>query len=277
MTNTLINCRGRLIDLSQPAIMGILNVTPDSFFDGGKFNEEKHRRNHVEKMINDGALFIDIGGATSKPGSKPVAAEEEWRRVLPALKMMASQFPETTVSIDTYHPEVANNAFKEGASIINDITAGRNEKMFEIAAANSMPYIMMHMQGNPQTMQENPLYENVTSEVIQFFVTRIEKARHAGIKDIIIDPGFGFGKTNEHNFQLLKELSHFSILGLPIMAGLSRKSMINRTLDIKAVDALNGTTVLNTVALMNGAKILRVHDVREAAEAIKLLQSLNNI
>ena len=274
--NTLLNCQGRILDLTQPVVMGILNVTPDSFFDGGKFNDENNIRMHVEKMLTDGASIIDIGAASSRPGAAPLSAEDEWMRLKPILKLLTKQFPDAFLSIDTFHSEVAGRSIDSGAKMINDITAGgTDDRMLKLLSGKNVPYIMMHMQGTPQTMQIDPQYENVSLEVIRFFVKKIENAFNHGIKDTIIDPGFGFGKTLAHNFSLLNDLSHFKVLNRPILVGLSRKSIINATLKIKAQEALNGTTVLNTIALLKGASILRVHDVKEAVEAIKLFSALN--
>ena len=276
--NTLLNCQGRILDLTQPVVMGILNVTPDSFFDGGKFNDENNIRMHVEKMLTDGASIIDIGAASSRPGAAPLSAEEEWMRLKPILKLLTKQFPDAFLSIDTFHSEVAARSIDSGATMINDITAGgTDDRMLKLLSGKNVPYIMMHMQGTPQTMQIDPRYENVSLEVIRFFVKKIENAFNHGIKDTIIDPGFGFGKTLAHNFSLLNDLNNFKVLNRPILVGLSRKSIINATLKIKAQEALNGTTVLNTIALLKGASILRVHDVKEAVEAIKLFSSLNNL
>lgn len=271
MINTLLNCRGRILDTSKPVIMGILNVTPDSFFDGGKFSDENNIRTHVAKMVGEGAAIIDVGGVSSKPGSTMVTEKEEWSRLLPALKLLTKEFPDILVSVDTCRSGIALKSIESGAVMINDISGGVfDKKMFNALGGRDVPYIMMHMQGTPETMQKNPVYENVTNNVISFFVQQLKEARNAGIKDIIIDPGFGFGKTVEHNFQLLDDLSAFKILHCPIMAGLSRKSMINKTLSIKPEEALNGTTILNTIALLKGASILRVHDVKEAAQAATL-------
>ncbi|MEP7264649.1 MAG: dihydropteroate synthase [Bacteroidota bacterium] len=270
MKPLLINCRGKLLDISSPVVMGILNSTPDSFYDGGKFNEESDRKARVEKMLSDGAAIIDIGAVSSRPGAADVSEKAEWERLIPVLLMMQKYFPDAIVSVDTFRATIAKQAMEEGASVINDITAGKDPEMLKTVAAYHAPYIMMHMQGNPETMQKNPQYEDVTKEVMQFFVDRVMDARSAGINDIIIDPGFGFGKNADHNFSLLKHLGLFKVIG-PVMAGLSRKSVINKTLQIKAAEALNGTTVLNTIALMNGACILRVHDVKEAVECVKLV------
>lgn len=276
MINTLLNCRGRILNIAQPLAIGILNVTPDSFFDGGKFNDENNIFLQAGKMVAEGASVIDIGAVSSRPGAIEISEAEEWQRLEPALKLLTKKFPQLIISVDTCRSSIANKAISAGASIINDISGGiYDPHMFEVLGKLNVPYIMMHMQGTPQTMQAHPSYENVTIDLISFFTKQIQEARACGIKDIIIDPGFGFGKTTSHNFQLLKELSYFKVLNCPLLVGLSRKSMINQTLGIKAAQALNGTTVLNTIALMNGADFLRVHDVKEAIEAIKLTSLLH--
>jgi dihydropteroate synthase len=275
-TPMTINCKGRLLDLSEPLVMGILNLTPDSFHDGGKYNDVDEILRHTEQMLTEGADIIDIGGMSSKPGSKIISIEEELKRVIEPIKAIHARFPDAILSIDTIHAEVAGLAISHGASIVNDISAGTmDEAMIPTVARLGSPYIIMHMQGTPETMQVAPSYTYVVTEVIDYLAERIRACRIAGIKDVIIDPGFGFGKNNEHNFQLLKGLSLFKILSCPILAGLSRKSMITKTLGIKNADALNGTTVLNTIALLHGASILRVHDVKEAREAVKLVKKLN--
>jgi dihydropteroate synthase len=270
MKSQFINCRGKLLDISSPLVMGILNVTPDSFYDGGKFSEESDRKAKVEKMLSEGAAIIDIGAVSSRPGASEISEDVEWERLLPVLRMMQQHYPAAIVSVDTFRAEIARKSILEGAALINDITSGGDEKMMQTVAENHVPFIMMHMQGKPQSMQKNPQYSDVAHDVIDYFTERIFLARSMGIADIIIDPGFGFGKTTEHNFSLLKNLDLFKIHDCPVMAGLSRKSMINKTLDIKAADALNGTSVLNTISLMKGAMLLRVHDVKEAVECVKL-------
>ena len=270
-----INCKGRLLDLSTPLVMGILNLTPDSFHDGGMYSDIDAILRHTEQMLTEGADIIDIGGMSSKPGNKIIAIEEELNRVIEPIKAIYERFPAAILSIDTVHAEVAQQAVESGVSIVNDISSGTlDEEMIPTVARLGTPYIIMHMQGTPETMQDSPLYTNVVTEVMDQLAERVKTCRLAGIKDIIIDPGFGFGKTNEHNFQLLKALSLFKMLGCPILTGLSRKSMITKTLGIKNADALNGTTVLNTVALLTGANILRVHDVKEAKEAVKLVTEI---
>lgn len=269
---SILNCRGQLLNVSSPLVMGILNVTPDSFFDGGKFNEETNMLKQAEKMLQEGAAIIDIGAVSTRPGANEISEEEEIKRLIQAVKLIHKNFPSAILSVDTYRSLVAEMAIENGAAIINDVSAGTfDNKMLETIVRLQVPYIMMHIQGTPQTMQQNPTYENVTLDIIRFFVKRLEKLRSIGVKDIIIDPGFGFGKTVEHNYELLANLRSFEIFDCPIMVGLSRKGMINKVLDTKPENALNGTTIVNTIALMNGATILRVHDVKEAVEAIKII------
>ena len=266
-----INIRGRLFDLSKPRVMGILNVTPDSFYDGGVHNEINKIEDHVNKMVNDGMDILDIGGYSSKPGAKNISVDEELSRVIPILKHIRKMFPELVISIDTFRSKIASTSLDEGADIINDISGGTLDKnMMSIVAKNNCPYILMHMQGNPQNMQNDPSYENVTLEIIQYLAQRIKIAHDNNIVDIIVDPGFGFGKTLEHNFEILNNLEKFNVLDTPILAGFSRKSMIYKTLKTSSEKALNGTSSLNTIALTKGAKILRVHDVKEAKECIIL-------
>lgn len=272
---TTLNCNGRLISLERPVVMGILNATPDSFFDGGKYQGLDGQLRQVEKMLEVGATFIDVGGMSSRPGAAIIEVEEELRRVLPVIEATLKRFPETLISIDTIHSKVAKAAVAAGACIINDISAGSiDSAMYQTVAELDVPYILMHMQGRPQEMQKNPLYENVALEVLDFFIQEVGKLRALGVKDLIIDPGFGFGKTVEHNYQLLTHLHTFKMLEVPILAGLSRKSMICKVLKVNPKDALNGTTALHIVALQQGAKILRVHDVKEAVQCIQLFQQL---
>ena len=266
-----INIRGRLFDLSKPKVMGILNLTPDSFYDGGVHNEINKIEDHVNKMVNDGMDILDIGGYSSKPGAKNISVDEELSRVIPILKHIRKIFPELVISIDTFRSKIASASLNEGADIINDISGGTLDKnMMSVVAKNNCPYILMHMQGNPQNMQNDPSYENVTLEIIQYLAQRIKIAHDNNIVDLIVDPGFGFGKTLEHNFEILNNLEKFNVLDTPILAGFSRKSMIYKTLKTSSEKALNGTSSLNTIALTKGAKILRVHDVREAKECIIL-------
>ena len=266
-----INIRGRLFDLSKPKVMGILNLTPDSFYDGGVHNEINKIEDHVNKMVNDGMDILDIGGYSSKPGAKNISVNEELSRVIPILKHIRKIFPELVISIDTFRSKIASESLNEGADIINDISGGTLDKnMMSVVAKNNCPYILMHMQRNPQNMQNDPSYENVTLEIIQYLAQRIKIAHDNNIVDIIVDPGFGFGKTLEHNFEILNNLEKFNVLDTPILAGFSRKSMIYKTLKTSSEKALNGTSSLNTIALTKGAKILRVHDVKEAKECIIL-------
>jgi len=255
--------------------MGIINITPDSFYAGSRQQTLDDILVQAKKMLAEGAAILDVGGQSTRPGSEQVGAEEELRRVLPAISAIHRQFPKTIISIDTYHATVAKAAVEAGAGMVNDVSGGLlDAQMLQTVAALKVPYICMHMQGTPTTMHLKPAYEDVTKEVLDFFIERIDTCRRAGIADVIIDPGFGFGKTIEHNFILLKNLSVFKILGKPILLGISRKSSIYKTLDVTAAEALNGTTVLNTIGLTNGANILRVHDVKEAVEAIKLTDLL---
>ena len=271
-----INCAGKLIDLSIPKIMGILNITPDSFYDGGRYNSDKKILDHVEKMIIDGAVFIDIGAYSSRPGGVDIDENEELKRIIPALELVNKKFPEIIISIDTFRSKVAEACLNSGASIINDISASQlDEKMMETIAKYNVPYIIMHMKGNPQNMMDKTNYDDMLQEMIKYFSKKINQAISYKINDIIIDPGFGFAKNIKQNYDLLNHLDLLKILDKPIMVGVSRKSMIYKSLDSTPEEALNGTTVLNTVALIKGASILRVHDVKEANECIKLIGSLN--
>jgi dihydropteroate synthase len=271
-----LNCKGRLLVMDRPMVMGIINATPDSFYEGSRFKGADKILSRVEQMINEGADIIDIGGQSTRPGSEQVPDEEELERVVENIRAIHKRFPELIISIDTYRARVAKEAVNAGASLINDVSAGSLDlQMLDAVAELKTPYILMHMKGEPESMQKDPVYENVTREVLDFFIQKKIECREKGIQDIIIDPGFGFGKTILHNFKLLKELSVFSMLELPLLVGLSRKSTIYKTLDISIDEALNGTTVLNTIALMNGANILRVHDVKQAKEAAKLWSAMN--
>jgi dihydropteroate synthase len=256
--------------------MGILNVTPDSFFDGGRYSGKDAALKQAEKMLSEGATMLDVGGASSRPGAAEVSEKEELERVIPVVEGIKSHFPEAVISVDTWRASVAKAAVEAGASMVNDISGGQfDEQMFETVAALNVPYILMHIQGTPATMQQNPQYDDVVTEVLDFFIQKIEKLRTLGVKDIVLDPGFGFGKTVEHNYQLLKNLHVFSnVTGLPVLAGISRKSMICKVLKVNPEHALNGTTALHMVALQQGAKILRAHDVREAMEVIRLWEHL---
>ena len=272
-----IRCNGQLIDLTTPKVMGILNITPNSFFDGGKYKNETEILEQVELMLNDGATFIDIGAYSSKPNAEFVSEAEELKRIVPVLQSIRKHFPETLVSIDTFRSELAKICIENGAAIINDISAGNlDDKMLKTIAEYKVPYIMMHMRGTPQTMQTMTNYDNVVKEMLFYFAEKIAQARSYGIDDIIIDPGFGFAKTLEQNYEILQKLELFETIELPLLVGFSRKSMIYKTLQSNAEQALNGTTVLNTIALANGASILRVHDVKEAKECIKLTSLLNS-
>ena len=268
-----INCKGELIDLSVPKVMGILNVTPNSFFDGGKYKNEDEIISQVGKMLSDGATFIDIGAYSSKPSAEFVTEQEEIDRIVPAIELILKYFPETLLSIDTFRAEVAKASIESGAAIINDIAAGElDDKMFDVIAEYNVPYIMMHMRGNPQTMQSLTQYDDIIKEMMFYFS---EKARSLGINDLILDPGFGFAKTTDQNFEVMQKMELFNILELPVLAGISRKSMIYKTLGTTPQEALNGTTFLNTIALTKGAKILRVHDVKEAMECVTLFNKMS--
>ena len=272
-----INCKGTLIDLSTPKVMGIVNVTPDSFFDGGKLTNSDEIVGQVEKMLQDGATFIDLGGYSSKPGAEFVSESEELNRVIPIVKLLVEKFPNILLSIDTFRSEVAKQAVENGAAIINDISAGLlDEKMLETVAKLQVPYIMMHMKGTPKTMQSLANYDDLLKEMNFYFSERIAKARNFGLNDIIIDPGFGFAKTIEHNYELLQNLELLQFHELPILAGISRKSMIYKALGTSPEEALNGTTFLHAFCLQKGSNILRVHDVKEAVECVKLISRLGN-
>lgn len=275
-----INCKGQLIDLATPKVMGILNITPNSFFDGGKYKPgpsgESEMLTEVGKMLSDGATFIDIGGYSSKPNAEFVTEEEELDRIVPVVQSILKQYPEAILSIDTFRSAVAAACIENGAAIINDISAGHlDNKMLEVVAKYNVPYIMMHMRGTPQTMQSMTNYEDIVKEMLFYFSERIHKARSLGINDLIIDPGFGFAKNIDQNYEVLQKLELFQMLELPLLVGFSRKSMIYKPLNTNLKQALNGTTILNTIALTKGAKILRVHDVKEAVEAVILFNKIN--
>lgn len=271
---TAINCKGTLLSLEQPVVMGIINATVDSFYRGHLNLGDEELVFLAGQMIREGATILDIGGQSTRPGSDMIGPDVEMERVIPLVTSLHAKYPEVILSIDTFHAEVARQAVEAGCCMVNDVSAGRLDKaMLETVAGLRVPYICMHMLGTPATMQKNPQYDNVVTDVLDFFIERIDACTKAGITDVIIDPGFGFGKTIEHNFQLLKGMHAFAITGRPILAGLSRKSTISKTLGISAADALNGTTVLNTIALQQGASILRVHDVKEAKEAILLVEA----
>ncbi|WP_142783496.1 dihydropteroate synthase [Changchengzhania lutea] len=266
-----INCKGQLIDLSTPKVMGILNITPDSFYDGGVHNNEKSILTHTEKMLNEGATFIDVGAYSSKPHADQVTEGEELKRILPMVDSILREFPDALLSIDTFRSKVAAQCVEAGAALINDISAGKlDSNMLPTIANLRVPYIMMHMKGTPQTMQQHTQYDDLLKDVLFYFSERITAARSLGVIDLIVDPGFGFAKTLEQNYKLLNNAELLKILDKPLLVGISRKSMIYKTLESSAQEALNGTTVLNTVALQKGVSILRVHDVKEAVECIKL-------
>ena len=271
-----INCNGTLIDLSVPKVMGILNVTPNSFYDGGKHREINSIIHQVDKMLSEGADFIDIGAYSSKPSAEFVSELEEIERLKVVVKELINTFPNIVLSVDTFRAAVAKVAVEHGVAIVNDISAGLlDQKMLPTVAELKVPYIMMHMRGNPQTMQSMTKYDDIVKEITFYFSERIQKARSFGISDIIIDPGFGFAKTVEQNYEVLNKMEVFSMLELPLLAGVSRKSMIYKVLNCNASESLNGTTVLNTVSLLKGANILRVHDVKEAVECVTLFNAIN--
>jgi dihydropteroate synthase len=273
-----INAGGRLLDLEIPRVMGILNITPDSFYPGSRYNTNDEITKTATKMLEDGADILDVGGYSSRPGAKDISAEEERKRVLKVVKLINREHPEAIISVDTFRAEIAKEAIVDcGATIINDISGGDADiNMFPVIRSLNVPYIMMHMKGDPRTMQNKPVYDDIVADILKWFGERIFKLKSAGVKDVIIDPGFGFGKTIEHNFELLRRLSDFSLAGLPVLVGISRKSMIWKTLNIDAEEALNGTTAINAIALYNGADILRVHDVKEAVQTIKLIDKIKN-
>jgi len=271
-----LNVRGSLLDLSKPKIMGILNLTPDSFYDGGKYNQLNDALKKTEQILSEGADLIDIGAYSSRPGAEHISEKTESERLIPVLRAIVSEFPDAILSIDTFRSEIARTAVNEGAAIINDISAGSMDPgMFQTITELNVPYIMMHMKGNPQTMASENNYEDITTEVCQYFASRIQKLKNLGVKDLIVDPGFGFAKNLEQNYELLANLEHLKSVGHPVLAALSRKSMIYKLLETDAEHALNGTTAANTIALIKGANILRVHDVKAATEAIKIVNQIN--
>ncbi|WP_348799728.1 dihydropteroate synthase [Flavobacterium adhaerens] len=273
-----MNCKGQLIDLTTPKVMGILNITPNSFFDGGKYKNESELLSRVEKMLDEGATFIDVGAYSSKPNAEFVSENEEIDRILPVVNLLQKHFPDIFLSIDTFRAGVAKACIDNGAAIINDISAGKlDDKMFETIAQYQIPYIMMHMKGTPQTMQTLTQYDDMIKDILYYFSERIATARSFGINDLIVDPGFGFAKTLEQNYELMHKLDLFKMLELPMLVGVSRKSMIYKTLEINADQALNGTTFMNTIALTKGAKILRVHDVKEAVECVQLYSKMLSV
>lgn len=277
LDNYSINFKGNLISLTRPVVMSILNTTPDSFFDGGKYNSIEKALKKVEKDLNQGATIIDIGGYSTKPGGNSVTIDEEIRRTIPYIEKIVDTFPDINISIDTFRGKVAALALDAGAGMINDVSAWNMDKqMFETIKKYNVPYVLMHMKGEPKNMQDNPRYENVTKEVIKFLSNKINKLNSNGINDVVIDPGFGFGKTNSDNYKLLKNMEFLKVLKAPILAGISRKSMIYKTLKINKLESINGTTALNMFALSKGAKILRVHDVKQAMECIYLSEEINS-
>jgi dihydropteroate synthase len=270
-----INCKGNLINLDSPKVMGILNVTPDSFFDGGSYKNEISIIKQVEKMLTDGATFIDIGAYSSRPGADFVSEDEELKRIIPIVKLLLNEFSEINISIDTFRSKIAKEAIIHGAALINDISAGHlDNQMFDIIAKYQVPYIMMHMRGTPKTMQQQTNYDNLVVDILKYFSEKITEAHSKKINDIIIDPGFGFAKTLEQNYEVMQKLNLFKTAKKPILVGISRKSMIYKLLENDAKNALNGTTTLNTFALIEGANILRVHDVKEAIECIRITEQL---
>lgn len=273
-----INLNGRIIDLAQPVVMGIINVTPDSFFDGGKYKTEKKVLKRAEEILAHGGSIIDIGAVSTQPGKEGISTKDEIDRLLPAVKAVKKEFPEAAVSIDTYRSWVALKIIEDcGPCIVNDVTGGNfDDHMFETIGKLGVPYILMHMLGTPLKMQENPEYEDIIRDISLFFTERVKQLTKAGVKDVIIDPGFGFGKTLDHNYELLNRLDSFKVFQLPLLVGMSRKSMIYKLLATNPDEALNGTSVVNTLALMGGADILRVHDVREAVEAVRILKRIRS-
>lgn len=269
-----INCKGKLLLLDEPVVMGIINVTPDSFYSGSRAASAETALEQANKMLAEGAAMLDVGGQSTRPGSESITAGEEIARVVPVIEAIITKHPQAIISVDTYDAIVAEAAITAGAAIINDISGGMlDDNMLTTAARLRAPYICMHMRGTPATMQQHAVYNDVTKEVLEYFIERISTCKQAGINDVIADPGFGFAKTPAHNFALLHNLDVFKVLGIPVLAGISRKSTIYKTLGITAEEALNGTTVLNTIALLKGANILRVHDVKEAVEAVKLVKA----
>ncbi|MGN7514420.1 MAG: dihydropteroate synthase [Allomuricauda sp.] len=270
-----INCKGELVDLKTPKVMGILNLTPDSFFDGGKYKDEASILNQVDYMLKNGATFIDMGAYSSRPGAEHVPEEEELKRMVPVIELILKKFPDTIISVDTFRSKVAAESIEHGAAIINDIAAGNlDEAMFDTIAKYQVPYIMMHMKGTPQSMQKEATYNDLIHDIRLYFSEKVKEATAKKINDIIIDPGFGFAKTTAQNYTLLNHLDMFQTFGLPILIGLSRKSMVYKVLGASPKEALNGTTALHTIALLKGANIIRAHDVKEAVECVKLVEAL---
>jgi len=273
--NLSLNCKGQLIDLSTPKVMGILNITPDSFYDGGKFKDSKSILVQTEKLISEGATFVDVGAYSSRPGANFVSENEELHRIIPVVELILKHFPKTLISIDSFRANVIRECVNAGAVISNDISAGHlDDQMMKTIGELGIPYIMMHMRGTPQTMQNLTHYDHLITEIFSYFSERVQLAKQHKIMDVVIDPGFGFAKTLSQNYELLGKLEFFQNLNCPILCGVSRKSMIYKTLNCLPKEALNGTTALNMVALMNGTNILRVHDVKEALECVKLFNQL---
>lgn len=271
-----LNIKGKPMDLSSPKVMGILNITPDSFYGNSRSKSVNDALKKAEQFLNEGASFIDVGGYSSRPGAQDISADEELSRLIPVIEALNKEIPEAIISIDTFRAKVAELSIQAGAHLINDIAGGEMDNaMFETVARLQVPYIMMHMQGSPQTMQQNPVYKNILLDVVDYFSQKIALLKNLKVHDVIIDPGFGFGKTIEHNYNLLNQMENFKLFNLPVLVGFSRKGMIYKVLDTNAANALNGTSVLNTIALQKGAKILRVHDIKEAVECIKLVEQLN--
>lgn len=273
-----VNCRGQLLSLEQPIVMGIVNLTPDSFYDGGRYQNERAILSRCEAILTEGGTILDLGAVSSRPGSETVSEEKEMERLLPGVALVAKAFPEAIISVDTFRGAVAHRAVDAGAAIVNDISGGQfDPTLFKTLGKLKVPYVLMHIQGKPKDMQQNPRYTDVVDEVIQFFSKRVAELRQLGVSDIVLDPGFGFGKTVEHNYQLLQRLDELRVFDLPVLVGVSRKSMINRVLDTKPAEALNGTSVVHGLALQSGAAILRTHDVKEAVEAIKIHNYMQNL
>ncbi len=270
-----LNCKGNKIDLSIPKVMGILNITPDSFYDGGKFNSKKAILKQTKKMLKHGATFIDIGAYSSRPNALHISEDVELKRIIPIIELLVKEFPKILISVDTFRSNVADQSIKAGACMINDISGGSlDNNMFKIVAKHQVPYILMHMKGTPQNMQQNPTYENIIEEIMTYFTKKIKKLQQLKVQDIVLDVGFGFGKTIAHNYKILSKLEEFQKLGFPILAGMSRKSMLYKLLESNPTKMLNATSVVNTIALQKHAQILRVHDVKEAIECIKIVAQL---
>ncbi|WP_221302105.1 dihydropteroate synthase [Pedobacter cryoconitis] len=270
-----LNLKGELLDLSRPCVMGILNLTPDSFYSNSRMGSIDAALERAETCLEEGAAFIDIGAYSSRPGAAEVTTEEELQRMIPAITAISKRFPEAKLSIDTFRAKVAKESIEAGAHVVNDISGGNlDEMMFETVAALNVPYILMHMQGTPQTMQQKPVYKNIGLEVVDYLAEKVSTLKALGVKDIILDPGFGFAKNTAHNYQLMNQLENLDVFGLPVLVGISRKSMIYKLLGITADEALNGTSVLNTIALQKGASILRVHDVRAAVECVAIVEKM---